>query len=455
MSKRMKLFREHVHHGTQTIPLKKLNGLIGVPSEGACLVLDYHQLRFEARGKPVWEAQWSQVNDYEVYDLCHQGERDNGVRFFFDQEGCEHEVFCVVDDVKTIMHTVEHFFNAKLELAAPTPLEFTAKPKSTHGRRVQKVYTLTGDSAPPSLPDGNKDVISDVTGALVPTSTNRATQANSMSMISSSAVDSRTSSSSSASKVLASSVASWTKSWKILDTAVPVAGALSQNSEMAPHWPSICVHQGWLLKRGGLAWSWKKRYAVLYRTAQGHFLCYYSDFSSSPLFSKEENERNIIDLSKTTFIRPSSMMKEAPPYAFDVCTIDREWTLCPDTRKEQQIWLQLITRAIDEDLAIIPDTTLDFLVKARFDPSQELPLHEYQTSLRVSASGVSVAKLQSGEWVEVLFWCFTVSPFLNKLHVSPSEILPPISFVGLFQVVHGVALRENWHSAVNFFRRFI
>ena len=44
------------------------------------------------------------------------------------------------------------------------------------------------------------------------------------------------------------------------------------NPTKAQHWDSVVVHQGWLLKKGGLAKSWIKRYAVLYRTSMGHFL---------------------------------------------------------------------------------------------------------------------------------------------------------------------------------------
>jgi hypothetical protein len=34
----------------------------------------------------------------------------------------------------------------------------------------------------------------------------------------------------------------------------------------------LVLHNGWLLKKGGAAKSWLKRYFVLYKTSQGHFL---------------------------------------------------------------------------------------------------------------------------------------------------------------------------------------
>ncbi len=77
----------------------------------------------------------------------------------------------------------------------------------------------------------------------------------------------------------------------------------SFSATKAKHWDSVVVHQGWLLKKGGLAKSWIKRYAVRYRTSMGHFLCYYADFAKCPLFHDEERERRVIDLCKVTFAR--------------------------------------------------------------------------------------------------------------------------------------------------------
>jgi hypothetical protein len=101
-------------------------------------------------------------------------------------------------------------------------------------------------------------------------------------------------------------------------------------------------------------------------------------------------------------------MADAPTFAFDVCTIDREWTLCPENQKDQQVWLQLLTRAIEEDVAIVPDDCFALVVKPRHDPSHMLALHEYRTLLRVGANGVSVLVNRGGTYTEVLFWCYTV-----------------------------------------------
>jgi hypothetical protein len=45
------------------------------------------------------------------------------------------------------------------------------------------------------------------------------------------------------------------------------------------------MHQGWLLKKGGLQKRWLKRYFVLYRTCMGHILCYYSDYTETALYA--------------------------------------------------------------------------------------------------------------------------------------------------------------------------
>ena len=181
------------------------------------------------------------------------------------------------------------------------------------------------------------------------------------------------------------------------------------NPRVEKFWDGIVKHQGWLLKLGGgVKKTWMKRYAVLYSTAMGHFLCYYSDFAKSPLFHSEERERRVIDLSKTTFVRPVSNNKEAPLNSFDICTIEREWTLSAESKASMQQWLQVITRAIDEDVAIVPDDELLFLVKPRVDPTGKLLKNEYSTALKVSASGVAVCHVANNdEYQERFFWCYT------------------------------------------------
>lgn len=53
-------------------------------------------------------------------------------------------------------------------------------------------------------------------------------------------------------------------------------------------------------------------------------------------------------------------------------------------------WLKLLTRAVDADVAILPDEALLFSVKPKVDPLSQLPREDYSTTLRVSAHGISV-----------------------------------------------------------------
>ena len=69
-----------------------------------------------------------------------------------------------------------------------------------------------------------------------------------------------------------------------------------------------------------------------------------------------------MDISMVTAIRPVSNMEGAPEYAFDIVAVDREWTFCAESKEEMQTWLQLLSRAVDEDVAITPDDNLSFQV---------------------------------------------------------------------------------------------
>ena len=396
-SLRITLALENIHRGTQTFRLKSLQGVEGVPSSGATLVMDYENIKLISNGTQVWEKKWDELDDYEVVDRMHHGDPNNGVKFFFpipDKTEQELEIFCVVNEVRLLMYAVEFFYNRKLE-ANGEP----AKRQTTHGRRVLKMHTLSGEIDAPPIPKGDL-TIRDVEGAVVRMENSGIQGA--MSMISSSAMDRRAS----GGKVTRRSSVT-----KMFGSPQANQGPLPENPIASHHWNLVCIHQGWLLKKGGMSKNWMKRYAVLYRTAQGHFLSYYSDYSESPLYSSSAEERNIIDLSKTTFIRPvSNYPGGAPPHAFDVCTIEREWTLCPINHDDQQLWLQILTRVIDEDVAVVPDDHMNFVVKARQDPTRQLVLDEYTTCMKVSAAGVSVTTQQgssNGEFTEKFFWCYT------------------------------------------------
>ena len=302
------------------------------------------------------------MRNWHVIDNMHTGDHSNGLELEWADGAKAKKFFFVVLEVRLLQHALEFFWN-KIQTAAGQ----RAKAKSTHGRTVVKISTLLGEAPPPPSPDGDL-VITDKDGKGV-----KAGGAKRRSSIMGAAKD------------------------------VPV------NGDVARHWPEVCRHQGWLLKKGGLAKSWMKRYAVLYCTCQGHFLCYYSEYVDCPLYCKEQKERNVIDLCKTTFIRPVASGKDAPQNSFDICTIEREWTLSADSKDSMQRWLQVITRTIDEDVPIVPDDELVFMVKPRTDPTQQLIKNEYSTVMKVSASGVAVCSTAGaeGEEAEKFFWCYT------------------------------------------------
>ena len=154
------------------------------------------------------------------------------------------------------------------------------------------------------------------------------------------------------------------------------------------------------------------RVVVLYETSQGHFMAYYDDFTDCPLYTAEKTERNVIDLAKTTFVRPGSnkvAQPDTPPHAFDILTTEREWTLCAESQESEMKWLKIITRAIDEDVAILPDEDLFFKVKPKVDPLGNLCATDYSTTLKVSANGIAVwgTDANTGLDKQYYFWIYT------------------------------------------------
>ena len=116
----------------------------------------------------------------------------------------------------------------------------------------------------------------------------------------------------------------------------------------------------------------------------------------------------VVDLGKVTFIRPVSNQQDAPAYSFDIVTIEREWTLSASNENDMQRWLQLLTTAVDEDVAIVPDDDLAFEVKTLKDPTDRLVKFDYSTLIKVSAFGVSIG-IKGGkyDYQERFFWCYT------------------------------------------------
>jgi hypothetical protein len=198
----------------------------------------------------------------------------------------------------------------------------------------------------------------------------------------------------------------------------------AERLQVKAYWNKVVMHQGWLQKKGGVSKKWLKRYFVLYRTCMGHILCYYSDYTETALYSETAKERNVIDCrsvvprrcryhhhhhtttiiitiiinphhplihcSKVEFIRPVSNIPDTPPFAFDIQSIQRDWTVCAADKDDLQTWLQLVSYAVDADVGILPDDEAVFLVKPRHDPTMRLYIDEYSTFLRIHSWGITV-----------------------------------------------------------------
>jgi hypothetical protein len=370
MSRRRKLALDHIHEGVIMFSVFHATGAAGL-SEMSCnnarLVLNDEGLVFSNDVSEVGAAVAStttrriplpfvDITSWTVVDNSADVTK-NGLNLT-----CTDGKYCfAVEDVNHLRVSFEYFANSYRHVSPKLP----AQPGTTHGRQVVSIHTLTGEVSAPPPPTGSPDVV-DENGALV---RGRSVQ----------------------------------KKGGIFGGA----GQATERYSVKAHWSKVVKHNGWLLKKGGTTKSWLKRYFVLYGTSQGHFLSYYAEFWDSPLYNPSRKERNMIDLSKITYLRAKSKYKDVPPFAFDIATIEREWTLCAETAEQLQLWLQLIARAVDVDVAIVPDDTLSFAVKARNDTSRKLEASDYSTLLQISAWGLSVQRVFGGEREEVYFWCYT------------------------------------------------
>jgi hypothetical protein len=380
-SRRVDLAMRHIYEGKNSFPLLGVRGLSGVSSQWrheSLLVIADESLIFKPLGpssNQSIEFSFEDIADWNALDNDHRNPGDSGLEIISNNGD---RVLFAVQYIRDVKHTLEYFWN-QYQVANGKDVKLG----STHGRPLVSVTTLSGESPAPEKIAGNIEVV-DQDGIVVRAGARMARRSSGL-----------------ASSMLAS---------KEPMTVPP------ENRLVKPHWHKVVVHQGWLLKKGGVgigaAKSWIKRYFVLYKTSQGHFLIYYGDFTECPMYTNEKNYRNIVDLAKTTFIRPGSNKAEfadTPAHSFDIVTTEREWTLCAESQENAQKWLKLLNRAVDEDVAILPDEDLVFKVKPKVDPLGTLPALDYSTSLKVSANGVSVTAPDpnTGNDREQFFWVYT------------------------------------------------
>ena len=383
VSRRLDLAVQHIHEGFNTFNLVRVRGVPSIANQyrpESVVQIKEEAWVFKPFGANSTNTIDLKFDDITEWRVEENGINDSGIELQLANGGVLVFVFTHVRDVK---HTMEYYWNT-FKVATGGAV----KMGSTHGRPIVTTTTLSGEVPATPSPVGQYDVVDQdgivvrPGGKMVPRTRN--------------------------------SMMGGGKDIKI----VPL-----ENRSVKPHWPKVVMHQGWLLKKGGVgvgaSKSWIKRYFVLYKTSQGHFLVYYADFTECPLFSTERGYRNVVDLAKCTFIRPGSIKAasaDTPPNSFDIVTTEREWTLCAETQENAQRWLQLLTRAVDEDVAILPDEELIFKVKPKVDPVGLLPSSDYTTSLKVSAHGISVtipdANAKSNSMSgpperEVFFWVYT------------------------------------------------
>lgn len=379
-SRRIELAFQHIMTGFNTFPISTVRdktGLLDSWARDAILEVHDEKLVFRSNnaGGPIVEYQFEDISEWVVEDNEHVRDNSSGIEIRSSNGA---SVYFGVPFVRDLKHTLEYFWNTYRISVGEAVL-----PGSTHGRPLVSITTLSGEIPAPETIVGSCEVV-DQEGIVV-------------------RPGGRINRRSSLSEAAVAAVAG-----KSDPKVVP-----PENYAVKKHWHKVVLHQGWLCKKGGLGVkSWIKRYVVLYKTSQGHFLTYYSDFTDCPMYSTEKTERNVIDLAKTTFVRPGSNkidQPDTPPHAFDIVTTEREWTLAADSQEAELKWLKILTRAIDEDVAILPDEDLIFKVKPKSDPSSMLNSSDYSTTLKVSANGVAVCAPDNVTGLEkqIFFWVYT------------------------------------------------
>jgi hypothetical protein len=376
-SRRIEIAFQHIYEGANAFFLLSIRGVPAVSNQwrsDSTLSFTEEALVFKPKGNLSETKIEFSYNDITSWSVVDNDSRTSGTSGIEIVGTTGDSVFFGVEFVRDVTHTFEFFWNSfKVRSGHAEEIKLG----STHGRPIETVVTLVGEVVPPSDAVVGSSVVVDQDGSVV-----RA-----------------------GGKLVPRAV-------RAEPIAVPPI-----NMDVKPHWNKVVLHQGWLLKKGGIgigaAKSWIKRYFVLYKTSQGHFLVYYSDITECPLFTSDKNHRNFVDIAKVTFIRPGSNKQDrpdTPAHCFDLVTTEREWTLCAESKDNVQRWLKILTRAVDEDVAILPDEELVFKVKPKVDPLGVLPSTDYTTSLKVSAHGISVTtprKDVEGTEDEHYFWVYT------------------------------------------------
>lgn len=161
-----------------------------------------------------------------------------------------------------------------------------------------------------------------------------------------------------------------------------------ERASVRTHWNKVVKHNGWLTAFDG---EWRNMYCVLYQTSLGHFFACYDDVWNAPLYSATRSESSIFDISKVAFLRAQSTMEGTPtPFAFDISSVDATGTFCAVDHETRQQWLQMLASACDEDVAIMPDNFVEWLVT--FNGALDGP-----KVLRIGAWGIVVLEVPEND----------------------------------------------------------
>lgn len=406
-SRRMELAVQHIFEGRNTFPISCIKGdqvFFDKWSRTSIFLITENKIELRPHGmdsSPI-EILFEDITSWEVADNDTAADHD-GSGLYIHRSTSEKRLYFGFKFIRDVKHTLEFFWNKyRIENGR------AVMPGSTHGRPLETVYTLSGEEPAGESPEGSKDVV-DMDGIVVKPGQKVS-------------VGNRTE----------------IKAHKHVSLGAPSSDQVvlpPENKVVKQHWRHVVKHQGWLLKQGGIgigtAKKWQKRYFVLYSTSQGHFLVYYSDMLACPMYTTDRAQRNVVDMAKAVFIRPGSTKHpDTPAHSFDLVTIEREFTLCAETQENAHKWLQMLTRAVDEDVAILPDENLLFKVKAKVDPLAIFNPMDYSTQVLVSANCVNVtspqSEVQGGDgkgkctWIYTDFYKWSLISERNKLALMVS-----------------------------------
>jgi hypothetical protein len=301
-SRRWMLANQHIYEGFNTFKLIAVRGnrsVAGSFIKGTSLLFVLEdKLVFRPQGVQGTNVEFS-YEDISIWTVIDNEGKSGAVDSGIEIEGIEsgEKVYFGVNFIRDLKHTLEFYWNKYQTSIGRGPIL-----GSTHGRPLVTVSTLSGEVPASSIPEGSSEVV-DTDGILVRPGGKMAIRNTNVSAIKG-----------------------------MIGTAEEQRYVPNYNPIVSKHWNKVVLHQGWLLKQGGAGVGylkgWIKRYFVLYRTSQGHFLIYYSDFTECPLYSAERNARNIVDLAKITHIRPGTEDADAPSHSFDIVTIGNLITTC-------------------------------------------------------------------------------------------------------------------------------